>query len=223
MLTVSLEIGRYKSLGKAIRIEEGRRKQRKKEKPTELTMGQSRPTGWHYKSQSAAASYRASQAKPRPAPERWVRTNAYQLDIMQPRRWRDRGDRFMGGVKKWPGPSNRVIKCRYFKQLDSTPMPVNYIPTRFSSFSLQPARRKIRQIVRRLFSCQCITASYHSSANEQIFGRSILNFCDLGAKLEGKCLVSLTLWHFSRVVRTKYFITKQFTKRIAQHVLLVGR
>lgn len=25
------------------------------------------------------------------------------------------GDRFMG-VKKWPGPLNRVIKCRYFKQ-----------------------------------------------------------------------------------------------------------
>lgn len=25
-------------------------------------------------------------------------------------------DRFMEGVKKWPGPLNHVIKCRYFKQ-----------------------------------------------------------------------------------------------------------
>lgn len=34
-----------------------------------------------------------------------------------------------GGVKKWPGPLNRVIKCRHFKQRFNLKRPVNY--TRF--------------------------------------------------------------------------------------------
>lgn len=54
------------------------------------------------------------------------------------------GDRFMGGVKKWPGPLNRVIKCRYFKQRLDPNVRELYLPDSLEFSSSELAWKFVR-------------------------------------------------------------------------------